>query len=274
LPQTSNGEHLLNDHNDLNYLNDPNDLNLFVKPICFLSGTNKTIQMKIGAIQKFSLVDYPGKLSAVIGTQGCNMHCFWCHNCYLIPKDTSPSFQPIEEDDVFRFLNERVNFLDAVVISGGEPTLQDDLLEFCERIKVLGFYVKLDTNGTNPGMLQELIDNSLLDYVAMDIKTDAEQYAKLGREKIEMDDILKSINIILSAKMPYEFRTTCVKPFVCRDHIEDLVTMIRGAKLYYLQKCTQQKNTNEKYFYQVLDDEELTELKLKAAPYVEICAIR
>ncbi len=230
--------------------------------------------MKIGTIQKFSLIDYPGKISAVIGTQGCNMRCFWCHNCYLIPHDTSPSFQPIEEDEFFQFLNERVDFLDAVVISGGEPTLHADLLEFCERIKVLGFNVKLDTNGTNPAMLQELIDNRFLDYVAMDIKTYAEQYDKLGREKIEMDDILASVNIILSANIPYEFRTTCVKPFVCRDNIEEVAKMIRGAQLYYLQKCTEQKNTNGKDFYQALDDEELAELKFKAAPYVERCEIR
>ena len=230
--------------------------------------------MKIGTIQKFSLIDYPGKISAVIGTQGCNMRCFWCHNCYLIPHDYSPSFQSIEEDDFFQFLNERVNFLDAVVISGGEPTLQADLLEFCEKIKALGFYVKLDTNGTNPAMLRELIDNRLLDYVAMDIKTDAEQYAKLGREKIVMDDILASVNIILSANIPYEFRTTCVKPFVCRDNIADLAKMISGAKLYYLQKCTEQKNTNKNDVYQALDDEELVELKYKAAPFAEMCAIR
>ena len=230
--------------------------------------------MKIGTIQKFSLIDYPGKMSAVIGTQGCNMRCFWCHNGYLMPHDCSPSFQPIEEENLFQFLNERVNFLDAVVISGGEPTLQTDLLEFCERIKVLGFHVKLDTNGTSPAMLQEIIDAGLLDYVAMDIKTDAEQYDQLCGEKIEMDAILASIDIIVSANMPYEFRTTCVTPFVCRDNIEDLAKMISGARLYYLQKCTEQKNLNGKDFYRALDDAELTELKFKAAPYVEMCAIR
>jgi pyruvate formate lyase activating enzyme len=230
--------------------------------------------MKIGTIQKFSLIDYPGKISAVIGTQGCNMRCFWCHNCYLIPHDYSPSSRPIEEDDFFQFLEERVHFLDAVVISGGEPTLHADLLEFFEKIKTMGFYVKLDTNGTNPQMLQELIDAALVDYVAMDIKTDAEQYDKLCREKIEMDDILASVDIILSAGMPYEFRTTCVKPFVCRDNIEDLAKMIRGAKVYYLQKCTEQKNTNAKRFYRAIDDEELAELEFRAAPFVDMCAIR
>jgi pyruvate formate lyase activating enzyme len=230
--------------------------------------------MKIGTLQKFSLIDYPGKLSAVIGTQGCNMRCFWCHNPYLIPYDYPPSFQPMEENDLFHFLQERVNFLDAVVISGGEPTLHDDLLEFCEKIKVLGFYVKLDTNGTNPAMLRELIDNSLLDYAAMDIKTHAEQYDKLCRGKIEVIDILDSLNTILAANIPYEFRTTCVKPFVCRDNIEDLAKMIRGAKSYYLQKCTEQKNTNRKDFFQALADEELIELKNIAAPYVEKCEIR
>jgi pyruvate formate lyase activating enzyme len=164
--------------------------------------------------------------------------------------------------------------LDAVVISGGEPTLHDDLLEFCEKIKVLGFYVKLDTNGTNPALLRELIDNSLLDYVAMDIKTHAGQYDKLCRGMIEVIDILDSVNTILAANIPYEFRTTCVKPFVCRDNIEDLTKMIRGAKSYYLQKCIEQKNTNRKDFFQALADEELTELKNIAAPYVEMCEIR
>ena len=167
-----------------------------------------------------------------------------------------------------------MNFLDAVVVSGGEPTLHADLLEFCERIKELGFYVKLDTNGTTPAMIQKLIDNSLLDYVAMDIKTCAEHYPKLRREKIDMDDILASINIIQSANMPYEFRTTCVKPFVSRDNIEDMAKMISGARLYYLQKCTEQKNTNRKDSFQALEHGELTELKLKAAPYVEKCEIR
>ena len=230
--------------------------------------------MKIGTIRKFSLIDYPGKSSAVIGTQGCNMRCYWCHNGYLIPYDYPPSFQPIEEDDFFHFLEERINFLDAVVISGGEPTLHDDLLEFCQKVKVLGFYVKLDTNGTNPAMLQQLIDKSLLDYVAMDIKTHAEQYDKLCREKIEVDDMLASVNIILTADIPYEFRTTCVKPFVCRENMEDLAKMISGAKLYFLQKCTEQKNTNRKDFFQALADEELTELKNIAAPYVDMCEIR
>jgi pyruvate formate lyase activating enzyme len=210
----------------------------------------------------------------VIGTQGCNMRCFWCHNGYLIPYDYSPSSRHIEEDDFFQFLNERINFLDAVVISGGEPTLHNDLLEFCERIKALGYCVKLDTNGTNPGMLKELIDSNLLDYVAMDIKTYAEHYDKLCREKIGMDDILASIDILLSGDKPYEFRTTCVKPFICRDNIDKVAGMITGAKLYYLQKCTDQKNAHGKNSYQALDHEELTELKFKAAPYVEMCAIR
>ena len=202
------------------------------------------------------------------------MRCFWCHNGYLIPYDYPPSFQPIEEDDFFDFLAERVKFLDAVVISGGEPTLQDDLLEFCEKTKMLGFYIKLDTNGTKPAMLKGLIANRLLDYVAMDIKTYAEQYDKLCREKIELDDILDSINIILAANIPYEFRTTCVKPFVGRDNIEDLAKMIKGAKLYYLQKCTEQKNTKGKDFFQALGYEELIELKNKAALCVERCEIR
>ena len=202
------------------------------------------------------------------------MRCPWCHNSYLIPYDCSPSQQPIEEKDFFQFLQERVNFLDAVVISGGEPTLHLDLPGFCEKIKVLGFYVKLDTNGTNPATLRELMDNRLLDYVAMDVKTCAELYHKLSRDRIEMDNILESTDIIQTANLPYEFRTTCVKPYVCRDNIEDIVKMINGARLYILQKCTEQENTNGNDVYQALDDAELAELKSKAAPYVEMCKIR
>jgi pyruvate formate lyase activating enzyme len=230
--------------------------------------------MKIGTIQKFSLIDYPGKITAVIGTQGCNMHCFWCHNSYLIPYDYSPCRPPFEEDDFYHFLGKRSNLIEAVVVSGGEPTLHGDLLEFCERIKALGFYVKLDTNGSNPKILRDLIDNRILDYVAMDIKTCAELYAKLYRDKVEMEDILASIDIIQSGNIPYEFRTTCATPFVCRDNIEDVAKMIKGAKQYYLQKCTEQKNTNGNGRYQALVGEELAELKAKASPYVQMCEIR
>ena len=230
--------------------------------------------MRIGTIQKNSLIDYPGKMSAVIGTQGCNMHCFWCHNSHLIPYDCSRSQRLIDEKDFLQFLEERVKFLDAVVISGGEPTLQDDLVEFCERIKTMGFYLKLDTNGTRPAMLRELMDNRLLDYVAMDIKTCAELYHKLYKERIEMNDVLESIDIIQSTTIPHEFRTTCVKPFVCRDNIEDVAKMINGARLYILQKCIEQDTTNGSGFYQALADEEMAELKYKAAPYAQMCKIR
>ena len=202
------------------------------------------------------------------------MHCFWCHNSYLIPYDYSPGRPPFEEDDCYHFLGERTNLIDAVVVSGGEPTLHGDLLVFCERIKALGFHVKLDTNGSNPKILRDLMDNSLLDYVAMDIKTCAELYAKLYRDKVEWEDILASIDVIQSGNIPYEFRTTCATPFVCRDNIEDVAKMIKGAKQYYLQECTEQKNTNGNGRYQALDGEELIELKARAAPYVQMCEIR
>ena len=230
--------------------------------------------MQIGTIQKFSLIDYPGKASAVIGTQGCNMRCFWCHNHYLIPYEYSPSSLPIEEDDFFRFLNDRIDLLDAVVISGGEPTIHSDLPRFCEEIKSLGYLVKLDTNGTNPRLLRELVDSDLLDYVAMDIKTHAGYYEKLCRERIDVNDILSSIDILVSGDKPYEFRTTCVTPFVCRDNIDQVAGMITGARLYYLQRCTDQSNMHGKNEYRALDHRELTDLKRKAASYVKLCEIR
>ncbi len=229
--------------------------------------------MKIGAINKCSLIDYPGKVAAVIGTQGCNMRCFWCHNYFLIPFVGSSSGK-ITKTDIFDFLKERTHFLDAVVISGGEPTLHGDLAKFCEKIKALGYAVKLDTNGSNPVMLRDLIDNALLDYVAMDIKTDAERYGELFKEKIGLDNIWASIDILRSGDIPHEFRTTCVAPFISMENVGRVVGLIKGAKLYYLQKCSDPQNTAAHSEYRPLGDAELVDLKFRAAAYVENCAIR
>jgi pyruvate formate lyase activating enzyme len=230
--------------------------------------------MKIGSINKTSLLDYPGKLSAIIGTQGCNMRCPWCHNSYLIPYEFTNHSNIIKEQDFFSFLAQRNFFLDGVVITGGEPTIQTDLLELCENVKKMGFAVKVDTNGTNPNVLKRLLKNELVDYIAMDIKTDLNQYKRLFRENIDENEILKSIDIIMSADKPYEFRTTCVSPFVTTDNIDKIGVLIKKAKLFFLQKCNQTRMVDAEPKYEIVDESGLNELRQRAESYVLSCKIR
>jgi pyruvate formate lyase activating enzyme len=230
--------------------------------------------MKIGSINKTSLLDYPGKLSAIIGTQGCNMRCPWCHNFYLIPYDFTCYSSRVEKENFLSFLAQRKNFLEGVVITGGEPTIQSDLLELCENVKEMGFAIKVDTNGTNPKVLNRLLKHELVDYIAMDIKTDLNQYKRLFRENIDESEILKSIDIIMSADKPYEFRTTCVSPFVTTDNIDKMGGLIKGAKLFFLQKCNQTQKVDTEPKYELVDEGGLNELRQRAESYVLNCKIR
>ena len=230
--------------------------------------------MKIGALNKTSLLDYPGKVSAIIGTQGCNMHCPWCHNFHLIPYEFTKHSEMIRGEDVLGFLDQRKNFLDGIVITGGEPTIQSDLPELCENVKKIGLAVKIDTNGTNPAVLNKLLKNELVDYIAMDIKSDLDHYNQLFRESMDVHAILESIDIIMSSDTPYEFRTTCVGPFVTIDNIDQIGMLIKGAKSYFLQKCNQIKNMDNSSNYEIVDENRLVELKQRADSYALTCQIR
>jgi pyruvate formate lyase activating enzyme len=230
--------------------------------------------MKIGSINKTSLLDYPGKLSAIIGTQGCNMRCPWCHNFYLIPYDFANHSEIITEEDFFSFLDQRKHFLDGIVITGGEPTIQSDLPELCEQVRKMGLAVKIDTNGTNPGVLNRLLKEELVDYIAMDVKTDLSRYNQLFRENIDANKIPESIDIIMSSDKPYEFRTTCVSPFVTTDNIDQIGMLIKGANSLFLQRCNQTKNMGNDSKYEILNKNRLVELKERAAGYVLNCEIR
>jgi pyruvate formate lyase activating enzyme len=230
--------------------------------------------MKIGSINKTSLLDYPGKVSAIIGTQGCNMRCPWCHNFYLIPYEFAKQSDIITEEDFFSFLDQRRDFLDGIVITGGEPTIQSDLPQLCEHVRKMGFAVKIDTNGTNPGVLNGLLQNELVDYIAMDIKTDLDQYHQLFREKIDVNKILESIEIIMSSDKPYEFRTTCVGPFVTTENIDHIGMLIKGAKSLFLQKCNRTRNMDDDSKYEIVNGNRLVELKERAERYVLNCEIR
>ncbi|GAE90385.1 anaerobic ribonucleoside-triphosphate reductase activating protein [Acetivibrio straminisolvens] len=188
--------------------------------------------MRIAGIHKNSFVDFPGKLAVIVFTPGCNMNCFYCHNRTLI-SGSSEKF--IDADEVSKLLIKRKGFIDGVVISGGEPTLQKGLEGFMEKIKSLGYAVKLDTNGTNPHAIENLIQKGLLDYIAMDVKAPFGKYNEVCCTKVDIESIKKSIEIIKSSKIDYEFRTT-VAPGLEMNDIFEIAKGIAGARLYVLQK--------------------------------------
>lgn len=197
--------------------------------------------MDIAAIVKCSLVDYPGKIAAVIFTQGCNLKCSYCHNRELVTKDNKHRNTPASE--IFSWLKTRSRLLDAVVVSGGEPTLQLDALEFITNVKQLGFLVKLDTNGTQPDVLASLINHGVLDYVAMDIKAPLEKYDDVCSTFVDQSAVEKSIRLLINGTLDYEFRTTIV-PQLTLDDILAIGNRIRGAKAYVLQQCRTLKTSN------------------------------
>ncbi|HDK43445.1 MAG TPA: anaerobic ribonucleoside-triphosphate reductase activating protein [Desulfobacteraceae bacterium] len=164
--------------------------------------------MRLAGLQRFSLCDYPGKMAAVVFTQGCNFRCPFCHNGSLL-SSRNPG-QEISAKKIFSFLRERTGMLEGVVITGGEPTLQPDLADFCRAVRELGFLVKLDTNGSRPGVLKRLLADNLLDFIAMDIKATPERYHILAGVPVDIAAIIKSITVISRANIPALFRTTWV----------------------------------------------------------------
>ena len=194
--------------------------------------------MYIGGFQKNTLIDFPGTLACAVFTQGCNLICPYCHNPELVVSHLNAEARLYDENKIFSFLETRRKFLDGVVITGGEPTLQKDLITFCNIIKAMGFKIKIDTNGTRPGVLEELLKNSLVDYIAMDIKTSLENYNSVTSGKFDTTIILRSIGLLMQHAPDYEFRTTCSKPFVNSEKIEDIGKMITGAKRFIFQKCS------------------------------------
>lgn len=198
--------------------------------------------MLILGLSKTTLLDYPGSVAATLFTGGCNFHCPFCHNGNIVRKDKS--LIPLLEEEIFSFLQKRRNVLTGVCITGGEPTLHPDLPDLITQIKELGYLVKLDTNGTNPQMLHDLIHAGLIDYCAMDIKNSPEKYgATTGfsteHSKFDLTDIESSVRIIMHQKqIPYEFRTTIVREFHDEADILAIAQWISGAKAYFLQSYT------------------------------------
>lgn len=218
--------------------------------------------MNIGGFLKQSFVDYDGMISSVIFTNGCNLNCWYCHNHQLIPLNNK---NRIKLPEIYSFLKSRKNFIDGVVISGGEPTLQPDLEDVIDEIKKMGFKVKLDTNGTNPDILFKLLPK--LDYVAMDIKNSLENYHKVTG-KIDISKIEESIDILKNWDKDYEFRTTLCPDITLKD-IESIGKILKGAKKYVIQHYNAQTPEQPKQSLQMYEKA----LKM-AKKYINNCFIR
>ncbi len=191
--------------------------------------------MRVGGIQWMTLLDYPDRVAATVFTAGCNLRCPFCHNAELVlPELIAESSQELG-DVFFDALSERAGFLDAVVLSGGEPTLQPDLPSVLREIRAMGFLTKLDTNGTYPDILEALLNEGLLDFVAMDIKGPREAYADLVGVPVDLAAIGRSIELLRTSGLPYEFRTTCA-PGIDGYDIEQIVDWIDGSHSYWLQR--------------------------------------
>lgn len=189
--------------------------------------------MTINGMQKLTLLDYPGNVACLIFTQGCNFRCPFCHNSGLL--DMNNNCEKIDEKEVFKYLEKRRGLLDGVCISGGEPLLQKDIEDFIRKVKDLGYKVKLDTNGSSPKKLKQLIEDGLIDYVAMDIKNDFLNYDKTAGMCTNIDNIKKSIEIIENSNIEYEFRTTIVKQFHDVGKLEKIIQYIGLNARYYIQ---------------------------------------
>ena len=229
--------------------------------------------MKLGGLQETSLLDYPGKICAIAWTVGCNFRCPFCYNQNMVFGDTDI----LPEKSVLSFLDTRKGKLDALSITGGEPFLHEDLGDFAREVKKRGFLVKVDTNGTFPNRLEQLLDEHLIDYVSMDVKAPREKYDTLTGVKTDVGSIDRSIYIIKKKAPDYEFKTTMVPGLVEKDDVLEIATWIKGAKRYYLQQF--------KMDVPIIDDSVLNlalpyeksdfdEMKETVSPLVERCLLR
>lgn len=230
--------------------------------------------MKIGGLQKVSLVDYPGKVAASVFTIGCNFRCGFCHNPELVVPEQYAT--PLDEVEVLDFLKKRIGKLEAIVISGGEPTLHKDLPEFIKKVKAMGYLVKLDSQGSNPDVIENLFSQNLLDFIAMDIKAPLDQYAKVMTWPIDPAIIKRSIHLIINSGVPHEFRTTVVKELFAPDDIITIGEAIKGADRYALQHfkpAAQMVNTEKYKDATTYSDEEFEEFRKIMLKYVKTCVI-
>ena len=205
--------------------------------------------MKIIGLEKLSLVDYDGHTACTLFTGGCNFRCPFCHNGDLVL--TPQNFDTYSDDEIFSYLEKRQGLLDGVVISGGEPTMYADLPDYAKRIKALGYDVKLDTNGTNPEMLKVLVNNGLIDYVAVDIKSSKEGYSKMAGVKTFPEKVALTVEFLEKNKIPYEFRTTLVNELISEKDIISMSEWLKNCEKLFLQKFIERDGCIEKGLHEV-----------------------
>jgi pyruvate formate lyase activating enzyme len=232
--------------------------------------------MIYGGLQACSMIDFPGRVSCVLFLSGCNFACPYCHNPDLAAGRVPDGFN-MDDRAVLRFLESRKDFLDGVVLCGGEPTLQSGLADLCRAIKSMGFSVKLDTNGGRPDVLARLLEQDLVDYIAMDVKTTPERYPVYLGTETGGSAVAESIPMIIGSGVEHEFRTTCVRPIVDAEAVEGMAAMLEGANLYVLQKAREGRSLDPTFFDRAdrcIAEPELAEFKKTAAPHVKKCIIR
>ncbi len=230
-----------------------------------------------------TLIDYPGQLAAIVFTKGCNFRCHFCYNPLLVwpdretdEKKYEKTYPTVSEDEFFLFLNSRRGKLDGVVITGGEPTLHRDLPEFIKKIRALGYKIKLDTNGTNSLMLEKLLAENLLDYIAMDFKAPYDKYEKVVGISVNCQEIEKSVKIIINSSLPYEFRTTVVPGLHELADFSKMGQEIAGANAWYLQKFKSDTELVDRNLetHASFTDKEMEEMAVVGREYVKICEVR
>ncbi|MBM3257690.1 MAG: anaerobic ribonucleoside-triphosphate reductase activating protein [Candidatus Nealsonbacteria bacterium] len=197
--------------------------------------------IEIGGLQKTTLIDFPGRIAATVFLIGCNFRCPFCYSAELVLPEKMKLQPRISKKDFFDFLKKRKGLLEGVVICGGEPTVNDDLPDFIKRIKKLGYAVKLDTNGSNPKMIKKLIDEHLVDYVAMDIKAPFEKYDRAAGIKVKLDNIKESIETIKNSVLDYEFRMTVIPSLHKKEDVIRVAREIGRTKKFFLQNFRPEK---------------------------------
>lgn len=228
--------------------------------------------MQIHGFQKMTLLDFPGRVAATVFTGGCNFRCPFCHNALLVTELKESDVIPTQ--DVVSYLEKRTSLLDGVCLTGGEPLLQPDIASFLRKIKEMGYAVKLDTNGNSPSKLRDLVEEGLVDYVAMDVKNCREKYGEtIGIPNFDVSKIEESIRLLMSGKVDFEFRTTVVKEFHTVENIESLAKWIEGAPKYFLQNFTDSGNLIGENLNEV-GKETLLLMRDAASHYVKLCETR
>lgn len=216
--------------------------------------------MQIVGVNTLTLLDFPKQTACIIFTAGCNFRCGFCYNEEFVLPEKLEKFKDnmIPEEAFFNFLETRKGLLDGVVVSGGEPTLMPDLIPFIKKIREKGFLVKLDSNGTNPEVLEKIIQEKLVEYIAMDIKADSKNYAKIVGADVDISKIEKSRDLIMQSGIDYEFRTTVIKEIHTPVVLEKIAEFIQGAKKYSLQNFEKKHVLDQKFLdYSSFTKEEL-----------------